>query len=176
MDAVSLAGLGAVGYRTDGSTVVKGIDMGAALLWLLRHKSGPGWCVLLLVYPLTQWLEQPLVQAARGCRLSVMEAFGQFNLLPLCRAVRTWKSGHFFLALVSLSPCPVFGCCLWCAAFWIFSGDPACSPLGSTVDTCSSSGFGRILHIFYVAVNSNPDAFRLHSRRMESVHSRCFWF
>ena len=28
---------------------------------------------------------------------------------------------------------------------------------------------------FYVAVNSNPEAFRLRSRRMESVHSRCFW-
>ena len=46
-------------------------------------------------------------------------------------------------------------------------GDPACSPLGSTVDTCSSRGFGRIFHIFYVAVNSNPEAFGLHSCGME---------
>ena len=31
------------------------------------------------------------------------------------------------------------------------SADPACSPLGSAVDTCSSRGFGRNFHIFYVA-------------------------
>ena len=42
MDAMSL---GAVGYGTDGSTVVKGIDTGAALLWLLRDMGGLGWCV-----------------------------------------------------------------------------------------------------------------------------------
>ena len=44
MASRSLAGLGAVGYGTDGSTVVKGIA-GAALLWLLSYKYGPGWCV-----------------------------------------------------------------------------------------------------------------------------------
>ena len=69
MASVSLAGLGAVGYGTDGSTVVMGIDMVAALLWLLSYKSGPSWCVLLRVYPLTQWhLEQPPVQAEHECR------------------------------------------------------------------------------------------------------------
>ena len=36
---------------------------GSALLWLLRGKSGPG-CVLLLVYPLTQW---PGAAAGAGC-------------------------------------------------------------------------------------------------------------
>ena len=41
MASMTLAGLGAVGY----GTVVKGIDMGAALLWLLSYKYGPGWCV-----------------------------------------------------------------------------------------------------------------------------------
>ena len=46
------------------------------------------------------------------------------------------------------------------------SGDPACTALGSLVDTCSTGGFGRIFHIF-VAVMSNPEAFCLHSRRME---------
>ena len=45
MAFMSLAGLGAVGYGTDGSTVAMGIDMGAALLWLLSYESGPGWCV-----------------------------------------------------------------------------------------------------------------------------------
>ena len=45
MASMSLAGLGAVGYGTDGSTVVKGIDMGATLLWLLSYKYCPGWYV-----------------------------------------------------------------------------------------------------------------------------------
>ena len=55
------------------------------------------------------------------------------------------------------------------------SGDSACSPLGSTMDTFSIGGFGRIFHIFHVAVNSNPEAFCFHSRRLESVHNRCLW-
>ena len=33
----------------------------------------------------------------------------------------------------------------------------SCVLLGSTVDTCSSRGSGRISHIFYVAANSNPE-------------------
>ena len=96
--------------------------MGAALLWLLRGKSGPGWCVLLLVYPLTQWLEQPLVQAVRGCRLSVMEAFGRISsstlpALSRCSHLEIW----------TLLLCPrifqlvlVYGCRLWSTAYWIF--------------------------------------------------------
>ena len=32
--------------------------------------------------------------------------------------------------------------------------------LGSTVVTCSTGGFGRISAFFFVAVNSNPEAFR----------------
>ena len=91
------------------------------------------------------------------------------------RAVRTWKTGLVYLCLVSFSPC---------SGVWVlpveysaldFSGDPACTSLGSTVDTWSTAGFGRNFPIFYVAVNSNPEAFCLHSRGKESVHSRCFW-
>ena len=72
---------------------------GCGSLWLLRDKSGPGWCVLLLVYLLMQWLEQPMVQAVRGC-LSVVEAFAIFSSSTclLRRDVRTWKTGP------SLSP------------------------------------------------------------------------
>ena len=48
-------------------------------------------------------------------------AFEGFPLLRrFARAVRTWKAGHFSFALVSFSPGPVFGCCLWSTAFWIF--------------------------------------------------------
>ena len=68
-------------------------------------KSGPAWCVLLQVYPLTQWLVHPSVRAVHGCRLSAMVAFGRISsstCLP-CRVVRTWKTGHFNFALVSFS-------------------------------------------------------------------------
>ena len=60
-----------------------------------------------------------------------------------------------------------YGCCLWSTAYWIFRKYPACTSLGSTVDTCSSRGLERIVHISHVAVNSNPEAFGLHSFRME---------
>ena len=96
MDAMSLPGLEHGG---------QGIDMGAALLWLLRGKSGPAWCVLLLVYPLTQWLELPLVQAVRGCRLSAVEASGRISssTLPALPRCSHLKTGHFSIALVSFS-------------------------------------------------------------------------
>ena len=139
--------------------------------------SGPGglgavsalWTLYELVWCSQETTCVRLLSAARAGCARVEE----FPLLRRCaRAVRIWKSGHFSFALVSFSPR---------VGVWVLpvensvldiSGDPACSPLGSTVDTCSSRGFGRIFHIFYVAVNSNPDAFHLHSRRMESVHSR----
>ena len=61
----------------------------------------------------------PLVHAVRGC-CALSELWKNFLLRRVARAVRTWKFGHFSFVLVSFSPCPVFGCCLWCAAFWIF--------------------------------------------------------
>ena len=107
--------------------------------------------------------------------VSLRQFLAEFPLLHrFARAVRTWKFGHFSFASYHSVLVLVFGCRLWSTALWIFRR--SCLLLGSTVDTCSSGGFGRILHIFNVAVNSFPEAFRLHSRRMESVHSRCFWF
>ena len=82
MDAMSLAGLEHGG---------QGDRHGCGYL-LTAERQERSWLVLLLlVYPLTQWLEQPLVQAVHGCRLSAMEAFGRISsstCLP-CRVVRT---------------------------------------------------------------------------------------
>ena len=82
MDAMSLAGL----EHGD-----QGDRHGCGYL-LVDERQERSWLVLLLlVYPLTQWLEQPLVQAVHGCRLSAMEAFGRISsstCLP-CRVVRT---------------------------------------------------------------------------------------
>ena len=112
---MSLAGLGAVGCGTDGSTVVKVIDMGAALPWLLRGKGGPGWCVLLLVYPLTQWLEQPPVQAVRGCRLSVMKALRRISssTLPALPRRSHLESWTFLLCPRIFQLVLAFGCWMW---------------------------------------------------------------
>ena len=94
-----------------------------------------------------------------------LEGFRLLRCLPR-RAVRTWKTWRFSFALVSLSS-------LWRMVLpvefsvLVFLGDPACNSLGSTVDTWSSRGFGQISTFFYVAVNSNPEAFGLHSCRME---------
>ena len=45
MASMSLAGLGAFGYGTDAALWSRGSTWGAALLWLLSDKSGPGWCI-----------------------------------------------------------------------------------------------------------------------------------
>ena len=67
--------------------------------------------------------------------------------------VRTWKA-------VSSSPGAVFGCCLWSTSYWIFR------------DACAgwfNSGYmfyGRLwtnFTFFHGAVNSNPEAFGLHT-------------
>ena len=43
--------------------------------------------------------------------------------------------------------------------------------LGSTVDTCSTGGFGRNFHIFHVAVNSNPYVFPSFTQNRERAQS-----
>ena len=82
MDAMSSAGLEHGG---------QGDRHGCGYL-LVAERQERSWLVLLLlVYPLAQWLEQPLVQAVHGCRLSAKEAFGRISsstCLP-CRVVRT---------------------------------------------------------------------------------------
>ena len=128
----------------------------------------------LLVYPLTQWLGAAAGAGFALCRaLSAYGSVWKNSSSQLSRTVRTWKSGL-------LDICPrIFQSLFWCLGVACgvqricFLGTRAL--LGSTVVTCSTGGFGRILHNFYVVVNSNPEAFCLHSRRMESVHSRCFW-
>ena len=77
---------------------------------LLRSKSGASWSAP-LVHPLTQ-----LLGAAAGADCAWLPVrhggfWKNFLLRALCRAIRTWKSGHC-LSLVSFSP-SVFGCCLW---------------------------------------------------------------
>ena len=120
--------------------------------WLTGSAKGTTWVRLLSA-------------AGAGCArvprsVSLRQFFEEFPLLRclLCRAVRTWKAGHFSVALVSSSPGLVFGCWVLLVEYSVldFSGDSVCSPLGSTVDTCSSGGFGRNFHIFYAALNSNP--------------------
>ena len=89
--------------------VVKGIDMGAALLWLLRGKNAPGKTTLASQQHLPSYAVAGAAVGAGCARVlgyqSVMEASGRISssTLPPCRAVRTWKTGHFYFALVSFS-------------------------------------------------------------------------
>ena len=112
------------------------IDMGAALLWLLRGKSGPAWCVLLLVYPLTQWLGAAV---GAGCA----------RVPPVSRG-GLWKNFLFYVAASSrnshlesgaLFPCPCIFQLIWRLGVWIFQERAL---LGSTVNTC----FSRALEEF----------------------------
>ena len=111
--------------------------------------SSPCCCEARVVLPgLLLWstllpssLEQLLVQTVLGYP-SVWRLLEEFPLLrALRRAIRTWKSGHCHRPCI-FSP-SVFGCCLWST---LYSG----RVLGSTVDTCFTSGVWRISHIFYV--------------------------
>ena len=111
---MSLAGVGAVGHGTDGSTVVMGIDLGAALLWMLSYKSGLAWCV-------SSGL--PSYAMASGAAAGAGRARVPSSLVSLRRllevlrpstvaacAVRTWKSVHYFLLASYFAVlCPVFG-------------------------------------------------------------------
>ena len=112
--------------------------------------------------------------SSRSCRLCAGAACQSWRLLEefplqrclLCRAVRTWKSGHFSFALVSFS-------LFWCMG--VACGVQRIGYFGRSCVHCTwfDSGymfFERLwknLHIFHVAVNSNPEAFGLHSCIME---------
>ena len=149
MDAVSLAG------------VWQNMGCGVSSL-LLRGKSGALWSAP-LVYPLTQWLG---AAAGAGCA-RVLRSVSQRKLLEefpvlraVCRVVRTWKSGLRF--------CPRIFQSFWCMCV-------ACG-VRRIRDACAAwldSGYmfyGRLWANFTflcVAVNSNPEAFALHSCRME---------
>ena len=78
----------------------------------------------------------------------------------LCRAVRTWKSGHRSFALVSFSRC---------SGVWVLPVEYVVLFFRDACAAWFNSGYmfyGRLwtnFSIFYVAVNSNPGAFGLHS-------------
>ena len=87
----------------------------------------------------------------------------------------------FALEIWTLLLCPcifqlllAFGCCLWSTAYWIFR-EILRAPHLVRQWIHVLRGLWNNLHIFYVAVNSNPEAFTLHSAEWRSVHSRCFW-
>ena len=108
---------------------------------LLRSKSGASWSAP-LVHPLTQWLG---AAAGADCAwLPVRHGGFWKNFLFYVPSAALFAHGNLDIAftLVSFSP-SVFGCCLWST---LYSG----RVLGSTVDTCSTSGFWRTSHIFYV--------------------------
>ena len=89
-----------------------------------------------------------------------------------CRLVALFALGNLYFAftLVSFRSSGVCVCPVECSLLEF--GTRAL--LGSTVDMFN----GRLwtnFSIFYVAVNSNPEAFGLHSFEWRIVHSRCFW-
>ena len=107
---------------------------------LLRSRSGASWSAP-LVHPLTQWLG---AAAGADCAWLPVHHGGFWkNFLFYVPFAALFAPGNLDIAfaLVSFSP-SVFGCCLWST----FLG----RVLGSTVDTCFTSGFWRISHIFYV--------------------------
>ena len=140
------------------------------LLLVLRDGRGAGECVF-LDYPLTQ---RP--RSSRSVRLSRCVSqrwpLKEFPVLGV-HALFAWKFGAFFLYdLVSGSL--FFGIWVLLVDYrtWDFSGYDfvrGCM-LGSTVDAGFASvlGFGRISHIFFVDVGSDPEAFFL-SRCLSSL-------
>ena len=146
------------GKGSDGSTVAMGLWMRLSLVaerqeWSWLERS-------ILVHPLAQWLEQPLVQTVPRAACQSWRLLKEFSSSTLLcrRAVRTRKSGLCLRSRIFQS----FWCMgVSCRVRRIGFGTRAL--LGLTVGTCSTGCFGRISHIFYVAVNSNPEAVFLHS-------------
>ena len=107
MDAVSLAG---VWFR--GATRVR-------RLLLVAERQEWSWLARsLLVFPLTQWLEQPLVQTVPGLPVSHGGYWKNFPFYVAC-VVALFALGYldFAFALVSFS-LSVFGCCLWSTSYF----------------------------------------------------------
>ena len=110
-----------------------------------------------------------------GSRWSAMVAFERISS-STCRLVALFALGNVdFTSALVFSPC---------SGEWVlpveysdgFFGTRAL--LGSTVDTRSTTARWWLwtnFSFFYVAVNSNPEGFVLHSVEWSSVHSRCFW-
>ena len=162
MDAVSLAGVSWVAQR------------GVRLLLFVAEKQE--WCFLVCSSGSPSFpsgLEQPLVQAVRGCRaLSAYGSFWKNSSSPLSRCKRcshmeiwTLRPSPSFLSVLL-----VFGCCLWSTSYF---RDP-CAAWSNSEDMF----YGRLwtnFSIFYVAVNSISEVSSLRSHaEQRSVLSRCF--
>ena len=149
--------------------------MGVAIFWLLRGKSGPGWCFF-------SW--STLLRSgwsSRWCRLCAGAACQPWRLLEEFPLRRACLAALFALEIWTLLLCPrifqlilAFGCCLWSTAYWIFR-EILRAPHLVRQWIHVIRGLWKNLHIFNVAVNSNPEAFALHSAEWRCVHSRCFW-
>ena len=150
MDAVSLAGVSMVAQH--------GVRR---LLLVAGRQVFASWSAP-LVYPLTQWLGAAAGADSAGCCQSVMESFGRISS-STCLFVALFALGNldFAFALVSFSP-SVFGCCLCSTSY--FSGRVRCLvPQWIHVLLEAMDKF----HIFSTCGDFRPEAFSLHSYRME---------
>ena len=147
MDAMSLAGVWCRWLRHWRQHDLHGAQHGVRRLCREARVALNG--MLLWFTLLPSGLEQPLVQAVRGCR--ALSAYSP----RICQSL-FWCMG----VACGVQRIGFFGRVRYMVQQWIHV-------LREALDD--------FFHIFYVAVNSNPEAFCLHSRTMESVHSRCFW-
>ena len=94
-------------------------------------------------------------------------AFGSISCPLSSRSSHLVSGALFPLSLYLAVIVPGVWVLLYSSEIWILRemSISVGAMLGSTVDTCSASvrGFGRISHIFYVATDSDPEAFLLHS-------------
>ena len=131
---------------------------------LVAERQERSWLVRFLLYHLTQWLG---AAAGAGCARVLPVSLGglwkNFLFCVACLvAVRSWKSVHFYFAFVSFSHC---------SGVWVLPVDYTVLDFSGRVRYLVRQwmhvlrGPWKNLHIFYDAVNSNPEAF----------HSRCFW-
>ncbi len=106
---------------------------------------------------------------------------GSLGTLCFWKNFLSYVLALFALGIWTLLLCPcifqlilAFGCCLWSTAYWIFR-EILSAPHLVRQWIHVIRGLWKNLHIFNVAVNSNPEAFALHSAEWRCVHSRCFW-
>ena len=137
---------------------------GVRLLLLVAEKQE--WCFLVCSSGSPSY---PVVWSSCWCRLCLatspswrlLEEF--LFLRAFRRAIRTWKSG------LCLSPRIFQSFGVWVLPLeYVVFGTRAL--LGSTVDTCSTRGFWRTSHIFYVWCTQTRGV-PLHSAEWRSVHS-----
>ena len=102
--------------------MVKGIDMGAALLVAER----PEWSCLVRSSPGLPSYAVAGAAVGAGCaRVAACQPWRLLEEFPLqrclpCRAVRTVENWTLPLCPRFIQLILAFGCCLWSTAFWIF--------------------------------------------------------